>query len=148
MGRPQVSIRISQESHSSELGRTAFCAARTTASAILALISRIRSRRGYTSPAARSSASSEPASATDACSTIESVTRFALASNAPRPRPGKIYILLPWPGSNVFSPREMGLYGEPEAKITLPLVLYAQLNQPCLRTDSGEKVKYQLMASS
>ena len=105
--------------------RTEFCAALTTASAIFALISLIRSRRGYTRPASRSSFSSELASATDACSTIESVTRHALASNAPSPIPGKMYMLFPWPGSKVLSPREIGLYGEPEAKMTFPSVLYA-----------------------
>jgi len=105
-----------------ERSTPALCDVRITSVAICALISRMRSIRGYRSPIARSSSVTASASPRDAASTIESVTLEALARMAPSPRPGNIYILLPWPGYSVVSPYSIDGNGDPEAKSTRPSV--------------------------
>ena len=66
---------------------TSFCDWRTTLRAMCALMSRMRSMRGYIKSRERSSSVKESARARDAVSTILSVTLEERERIAPRPRP-------------------------------------------------------------
>jgi hypothetical protein len=89
-------------------------------------MSLMRGRRGYTSSACCSSLLSDDESAIEAASTMASVTCFARAKIAPNPIPGKMYMLLPCPGSYVFPSHSKGLYGLPDAKMTCPSDLFGE----------------------
>lgn len=79
------------------------------------------------SPAARSSLVTSPASDSEALYNMLSVTRLASHSDAPKPRPGKMYMLLHWLGV-IWAPLTAIVpNGDPLAKMH------------CLSRDKGAK---------
>mmetsp|Transcript_47998 Transcript_47998/g.120790 ORF Transcript_47998/g.120790 Transcript_47998/m.120790 type:complete len:290 (+) Transcript_47998:152-1021(+) len=93
-----------------------------TAAAMMALTSRIRLRLGYRQPTSRSSGATVRDSACAATANMRSVTSVAWTSSTPRPTPGKMYALLPCPGTYrtpLCSPAGMG---DPDAYSTRPSV--------------------------